>query len=298
MSFNLKQYLKTNKELIDIELNRYLPNLNEKPSKLHEAMRYSVLSNGKRIRPILMLETYKAFAGTKNVYPAALSLELVHCFSLIHDDLPTLDNDDFRRGIPTCHKKFGNAMALLAGDALLAHSFYLISTEQSKYTHSDKIVKLIQELSTAASTYGITGGQVYDIMAEKGLIEHNEENLKYIHKYKTGSLIKAAIRMGAILADASEQELKKVSKAAENVGLAFQIKDDVLDVVGDQQTLGKTIGRDKELGKLTYVSIFGMENAISKYQELLKEALQLISFLGAKAETINNLFSFIVNRQY
>ena len=298
MDFNLKHYLINNKEIIDNELNKQLPKLNERPSILHEAMRYSVLSNGKRIRPILMLEVYKALGGNQYVYPAALSLELIHCFSLIHDDLPILDNDDFRRGIPTCHKKFGDAMALLAGDALLAHSFYLVSTEQIKYISSDIVVRLLQEIATASSTYGITGGQVYDILAEKGQIEHNADNLNYIHRYKTGALIKASIRMGAILAGASEDQLSKLTQAAENVGLAFQIKDDVLDEVGDEKALGKTIGRDKELGKLTYISIYGLENAVEKYNELLNEALQLISFLGDKGETLGALFKFIVNRQY
>ncbi len=294
----IKEYLQQQKLLIDQALNDYLPGLTERPEVLHQAMRYSVLSNGKRIRPILLLATYQALNGTANVVPAACSLEFIHCFSLIHDDLPIMDNDDYRRGILTCHKKFGDAIALLAGDALLTHAFQIIAKEQSKYTSASIVVKLIKELAEATSTQGIMGGQAVDILAEKDFTLHCAETLEYIHRQKTAALLVAAVRMGAILAKATDRQLQLLGEAAGKIGLAYQIKDDILDITGDQVLLGKATGRDEALGKLTYPVIYGLDYATARCKELLAEAVSLLDFLGNSGTRLRILFRFLVERRY
>lgn len=296
---DIKVYLKQQKEIIDEAIDKYLPAISEPPTLLHEAMRYSMLSNGKRIRPILFLETSRAL-GLKDtqVLPAAVAIECIHCFSLIHDDLPIIDDDDYRRGILTCHKKYGDAIALLAGDSLLAQAFYILAAEQSKLLDSNIVVALQRELALAASSVKLIGGQVYDILAERGEIEHSIEILSYIHENKTGALLVAAIKMAALAADSDNFYITRLTNAAKKLGLAFQIKDDVLDIIGDEKLLGKTVGRDQTLGKLTYPLFFDIPTAENKCKELLAETLQLIEFLGPQGSILRELFSFIVNREY
>lgn len=261
--------------IIEKKLSSYnkITNDNRIQKSVVEAMNYSLAAGGKRIRPVMLLEFCRLCGGeTKNALPAACAMEMVHTFSLIHDDLPCMDNDDLRRGKPSCHKQFGEAIALLAGDALenLAFQVLAFSKENSPETN----IRLIQELSAAIGVEGMIGGQVIDIENEGG--PSTKEIIQKMYTCKTGALIRASCRMGCIAAGSDEKTLALVSEYAEKVGMAFQIVDDILDVVGLQEDLGKPIGSDATQGKTTYVTLFGLENSKAMAEKLTNEALAIL----------------------
>ncbi len=257
---------------IDQEMDRYLPSSTTYPQALMESMRYSVFAGGKRLRPGLVLVTAKACRATERVAVVpACALEFVHTYSLIHDDLPAMDDDDYRRGKLTNHKVFGEAHAVLAGDALLTLAFELLTT--GELTDAIK-VRLISELAVASGAFGMVGGQAADILQEGRTV--SKRDVEYIHRHKTGALLRASVRMGAICADAAPDLLQALTSYAEAVGLAFQIADDILDVIGDAKTLGKETGADVALQKATWPALFGIEASQAKVDQLTKQALDIL----------------------
>lgn len=265
----LKNHLKSRRELIDSKIEFYLNKL-EYPNVIAEGMRYSVLNGGKRLRPILLLmvlDLYKK--DLKLGIPSAVAIELIHSYSLVHDDLPALDNDDYRRGKLTTHKKFGEAEAILIGDALLTHSFSIVADE-SEGVEASKLLKIIGKISRYAGINGMIGGQMVDIESEKKKV--SLETLEYIHTNKTGKLLKLPVEIGAIISDATKEEYAALEKYSELIGLAFQIKDDILDIEGDFEKIGKPVGSDLELEKTTYPSIFGIEKSKQILKDVVEEA--------------------------
>ena len=264
------------------------------PDELLAAMSYSLFAGGKRIRPVLLLATRAVFPpGGPDPMPAAAALEFVHTFSLIHDDLPAMDNDDFRRGVPTCHKKFGEAMAILAGDALLVDAFAILARH---YQDAGGLMgcRVVAEIALAGGAPGMVGGQVLDLAATGRALDRG--SLEQMHSLKTGALIRAAVRCGAILGAASESELAGLTRYSEHIGLAFQVVDDILDVVSSKEKLGKTPGKDRAQGKTTFVSLLGLEGAKSYAQALTAGAKETLAPFGARAETLRELADFIVIR--
>ena len=273
----LKNYLKTKRELVDSNIEYHLNKL-EYPSVIAEGMRYSVLNGGKRLRPILLLMVLELFNKKIDLgLPIAVAIEMIHSYSLVHDDLPALDNDEYRRGKLTTHKKFGEAEAILIGDALLTHSFSVVADETKGIT-PDKLIKIIGMISRYAGINGMIGGQTVDIESEKKRV--SLETLKYIHENKTGKLIKLPIEIGAIISDATEEEYKALEKYANGIGLAFQIKDDILDIEGDFEKIGKPIGSDLELEKTTYPSIFGIKKSKEILNEVILEAKKSLNIFS------------------
>ena len=282
---DVRAYLRQKQALVDNFLKEYLSSNNNESScldKLHKAMAYSLMAGGKRLRPILAIAGYEA-AGrrSKSIVPAAASLELIHTYSLIHDDLPAMDDDDYRRNKPTNHKVFGEAVAILSGDALLTDAFGIITSIRSK---PEILVDVIKELTLACGSEGMVAGQTADIIFEDRKI--SKKDLFYIHTHKTGALIRASVRIGAIMAEAPPAMLRSLSRYGENVGLAFQIVDDILDVIGTKEELGKSTGADSTRGKNTYPSVFGLEQSKKKAEILIEDALRSIEKLDAKAEQI------------
>ena len=268
---DIKHYLEKVKNQTDQILSRYLPSVDTEPKVLHEAMRYSVMAGGKRLRPVLAFSAYQYCGGDTegedlSIHYAMAALEMVHTYSLIHDDLPCMDDDDLRRGIPTCHVKFGLAAAVLAGDALHDVAFNLLASTGS--------TKVVVELAHALGTTGMIGGQMADVEAEGKDV--TKEEIIQIHTRKTGALIRASVRIGAILADCTDEQLAYLTEYGEKVGLAFQIIDDILDIEGDTLTMGKTVGADAEHLKATYPKAVGMEQAKLDAQQLIDEAVQLV----------------------
>ena len=268
---DIKHYLEKVKNLTDNVLSRYLPSVELEPKILHEAMRYSVMAGGKRLRPVLAYSAYEYCGGETegedlSIHYAMAGLEMVHTYSLIHDDLPCMDDDDLRRGIPTCHVKFGLAAAVLAGDALHDVAFNLLASTGS--------TKVVVELAHALGTTGMIGGQMADVEAEGKEISKDE--IIQIHNRKTGALIRASVRIGALLADCTDEQLANLTLYSEKVGLAFQIIDDILDIEGDTLTMGKTVGSDLNRSKATYPKAVGMEQAKLDAQKLIDEAVQIV----------------------
>lgn len=265
-----RAYLDYGRQLADRLLDRFTPSLDVEPRSLHAAMRYSLMAGGKRLRPILCLAAYEyctreASSHTEAVYRAMAALEMVHTYSLIHDDLPCMDDDDLRRGMPTCHKQFGEALAVLAGDGLHVIAFQLMAETGN--------IRCVRELAEAVGTGGMLGGQVADIEAEGKPV--TRETVIGIHARKTGALIRGAVRIGAILADADESTLERLTAYGERIGLAFQIIDDILDIEGDQRKLGKQIGSDCKNEKATYPGAVGLEQARTDAARLIDESLTL-----------------------
>ncbi|MBD3402462.1 hypothetical protein GF420_06180 [candidate division GN15 bacterium] len=266
------EYLEKNRLLVEDLLRRFLPSEDAKPQSLHRAMRYSTLAGGKRLRPILALAAYQYCGGRpenaeSTIYPAMAALEMVHTYSLIHDDLPCMDDDDLRRGIPTCHKKFGEATAVLAGDALHVVAFQLMAQTGSP--------QAVIELAEAIGTGGMLGGQVADVEAE-GRPSNTEQEVEYIHTHKTGMLIRGSVRIGALLANADRETLDRLTAYGLKIGLAFQIIDDILDIEGDQRKLGKQVGSDTKNQKATYPGVIGMPASKEKASRLIDQALALV----------------------
>jgi geranylgeranyl diphosphate synthase, type II len=291
---NLREYLGRQQQLVDAELGRLVPPETTLPETIHRAMRYSLFAGGKRIRPILCMEAARAVSDSvEGVAAAACSLELIHTYSLIHDDLPALDNDDYRRGKLTNHKVFGDAMAILAGDALLTLAFQVLAGLDAPH---DRKTKLIAELSTAAGTVGgMIGGQVADLEGEGKT--PNPELLESIHRAKTGALLRASLRMGALYAGATEEQYTALSCYGEHIGLAFQIVDDILDVEESSEALGKTAGKDAAQHKITFPAVYGLDTSHRMAEEECARAHQVLAPFGERAARLHELADMIVHRK-
>lgn len=290
----LKHYMEQICHQIDGALSYLLPAKEQRPSQLHEAMHYSVFAGGKRIRPILMAASCEAVGGNiKHVIPAACAMEMIHTYSLIHDDLPAMDDDDFRRGLPTNHKVYGEATAILAGDALLTQAFITLAKPNPAIdmTTQQRVLEIIAQAAGAA---GMVGGQIVDMEAEGQT--PNLETVDYIHRHKTGALILAAIQCGALLGGADRKTFEDLTCFGKAAGLAFQIADDILDIIGDQDQLGKDIGSDQQRGKATYPAVLGLEVSQKRMEELHQQALNILSSYGAKAEPLRQISEYIINR--
>ena len=290
-----KDQLNVYQEIINNELEKYLRKEDVPEKVLNNSMEYSLMASGKRIRPILVIATYKIF--NKNVekcIPYAVAIEMVHNFSLIHDDLPGIDNDDFRHGKPTNHKQFNEATAILAGDGLLNQAYIVIS-EDLKKSNNEELKSKIQVFSEFSNAVDrMIAGEYIDTEYEGKQI--SDDYLEYIHKNKTGALLRLCVRMGAILANVTEKDLERLTSYAEKIGLAFQIKDDILSEEGDEKVLGKPVGNDKELEKCTYVSKYGLDGAKDILEKITKEAIEEVSLYGEKAEFLKQLALYIKNR--
>lgn len=280
-------------EIIDKKLDEYMPICY--PSVIYKAMKYTVTLPGKRLRPVMCLETARMLGGNyKNAIPTACAIEMLHAQSLIHDDLPCMDNDDFRRGKPSNHKIFGEANAVLAGDALLTYAPQLI-IEKSENLNPQQKLMLVHEFVKWGGANALIAGQVADIESEKGNFEKTkEETLKFIHNNKTGALFRLAIRSGAIIANASNSEITNLDKFAQKFGLAFQIYDDIMDEISTFNEMGKTIGKDKASGKLTYVSVYGLSDAKSKFVCLIDECHDIIN--QYRSEIFKEILDKLKNR--
>jgi len=295
---DLKVYMKEQCVRVDAALDRFLPRETELPHSLHKAMRYSVFAGGKRVRPILLLAACQAVGGdTERAVPAACAMEMIHTYSLIHDDLPAMDDDDFRRGNPTSHKVFGDAIAILAGDALLTEAFKL--TSDPKFTggcEPSGLLAVIHEIATCAGSYGMVGGQVIDMESE-GQQDIDLATVQYIHTHKTGALIKASVVAGAILGGAAGQQLAAITRYGEAAGLAFQIADDILDIEGTTAEIGKDAGSDEARGKATYPAVMGLSAAKVEAQAMMDEALRALEVFGAEADALREIARYIVQRR-
>ena len=290
----LPTFFEEDLQSVDAALQRLLPAETTPPSSIHKAMRYSVFAGGKRVRPILCLESARIFASdvAPSMYPAC-AIEFIHTYSLIHDDLPALDNDDLRRGKPTCHKQFGEAIAILAGDALLTLAFETIGAAP---VDAERRVNMLAEISTSAGTVnGMVGGQVADLEAEGKSV--GPEMLEYIHRAKTAALIRAAITAGAICAGASHEDVARLRRFGETIGWAFQVTDDILDVEESSAALGKTAGKDIAQQKATYPSVFGLERSHQIAKELSEKAIAELDTYGARATRLREIAEFLVHRR-
>ncbi len=298
---SLARYLADRKALIDEVLNRFLPPCDTYPPIIYEAVRYSLFAGGKRIRPILCLAAAEATGKTAGgdlsaILQAACALEMIHTYSLIHDDLPALDNDDYRRGIPTSHKRFGEDIAILAGDALLTEAFKLLSDPGLSSSAKPEIrLEVINIIARAAGIGGMISGQVMDMKAEA---LKPEPNLVYfIHQKKTAELIRASVHTGAILAGAPAEELLALLKYGGKIGLCFQIADDILNAAGDEALLGKAAGSDLARGKATFPAVFGLEESRRMAETLVREAIESLGAFDFQAEPLRGIASFILTRK-
>ena len=291
---NLREYLVQQQRLVDAELDRLVPAESTPPETIHRAMRYSLFAGGKRIRPILCIEAARAVSDSVDgVAAAACALELIHTYSLIHDDLPALDNDDYRRGKLTNHKVFGDAMAILAGDALLTIAFQVLAHLP---VSDDRKARLIAELATASGTVGgMIGGQVADLEGEG--MAPTAALLESIHRAKTGALLRASLRMGAIHAGATDEQYAALSCYGEHIGLAFQIVDDILDVEESSAALGKTAGKDAAQHKITFPAVYGLETSHRMAEEECAHAHQVLAPFGDRAARLHELADMIVHRK-
>lgn len=293
---NIKSYLSSKKTIVDKALDALVPPATMFPTSVHEAMRYSLFAGGKRVRPILAIAAAEALgAKTSGLLPLAGSLELIHTYSLIHDDLPAMDDDDLRRGRPTCHKVFGDATAILAGDGLLNMAFEVMSDpRRTKAVPASRLIGIIKEISTASGVRGMVGGQVVDIESEGKDVDF--PTLEYIHTHKTGALIRASVRIGALYARAGKRQFAALTRYGGLVGLAFQIADDILDITGKQEELGKDIGSDLKKGKKTFPDLFGLEESRLRAKEVSDKAIQSLRDFDRKAEPLRELAKYIVRR--
>jgi geranylgeranyl diphosphate synthase type II len=295
--FDLQAYLADRRQRVDDALGTTLLPDEAEPTSVHRAMRYSVLAGGKRLRPILVIAGAEAVGGAaETVMPAACALELIHTYSLIHDDLPAMDDDDYRRGRLTNHKVFGEAVAILAGDALLTDAFRLIAENAARVAKDPALVRdVIVEVVEAASTRGMVGGQVVDIESEGKTV--TPETLEYIHLHKTAALIRASLRVGAMLGGGRPAELALIGDAGRSLGLAFQIVDDILDVEGTLAELGKSAGSDERKGKATYPAVHGIEASREEARRLIGLAKQPLARLGAGAVPLCALADYVFERR-
>jgi geranylgeranyl diphosphate synthase, type II len=291
----LKETLQQGQQLTDMALERLIPAVTERPTSIHKAMRHSVFAGGKRIRPILCMEAARMAAGSlpTGVEDLGSALEMLHTYSLIHDDLPALDNDDLRRGRPTCHKVFGEALAILAGDALQTRAYEVLARLNCP---AEARVRIVEEIAHGTGTIdGMIGGQVVDLESEHA--KPDLPTLEYIHRAKTAALISASVATGGIYAGASADQINKLRSFGQSVGLAFQIVDDVLDVTQTSEQLGKTAGKDTAAEKTTYPALFGVEVSLEKADALVEVAFTALEDFGERAETLKSLAKFLVERK-
>ena len=296
-AFDLEAYLKERRLLVDAALDGFLPSEDTRPPSVHRAMRYSVLAGGKRLRPILVIAGAELVgAAPDSVMPTACALEMIHTYSLIHDDLPAMDDDDYRRGRLTNHKVFGDAIAILAGDALLTLAFQLVAQNAALTGVDAKVVcDVVAEIAGAAGTLGMVGGQVVDIESEGKTI--TPEALEYIHIHKTAALLRASLSVGARLGGADAAALAAVGEAGQSLGLAFQIVDDILDVEGSLETLGKTAGSDERKQKVTYPALHGIEASRREARRLIERTKSRLAVFGARSAPVCALADFVVERK-
>ncbi|MFH7029757.1 MAG: geranylgeranyl diphosphate synthase CrtE [Heteroscytonema crispum UTEX LB 1556] len=291
--FNLSAYLKERQQLCEAALEKSITVTY--PEKIYEAMRYSLLAGGKRLRPIICLATCEMTGGTiEMAMPTACALEMIHTMSLIHDDLPAMDNDDYRRGKLTNHKVYGEDVAILAGDGLLAYAFEYVAAK-TQNVPPERVLQVIARLGKALGAAGLVGGQVLDLESE-GKSDITLETLNFIHNHKTGALLEASVVCGGILAGASSENLQKLSRYSQNIGLAFQIVDDILDITATKEQLGKTAGKDEQAQKVTYPKLWGIEESRSKVQELIEAACAELEPFGKLAQPLIGLADFIASR--
>jgi len=291
----LEEYLETKKKIVDRALEEYLPKRDGFSSEISESMRYTLFAGGKRIRPVLCMASAETVGGSANtVLPVACAIEMIHTYSLIHDDLPSMDDDDYRRGKPSNHKAFGEGVAVLAGDALLTEAFCLLSGRTPGIS-PEKSLSIIHEISTTAGFQGMIGGQMADLRAEGK--EVDMERVNYIHTHKTQALITVSIRAGAIVASASEDDMNALSEYGRKTGLAFQIADDILDIESCREILGKDTGSDEGSKKATYPALIGLKESKEKTRKLVEDALSDISRFDEKAEPLRMIARFIAERK-
>ncbi len=275
----------------------YLPKEEGYQKTVLEAMNYSINAGGKRLRPVLMNEMFHLFGGQGNVCePFMAAMEMIHTYSLVHDDLPAMDNDMLRRGMPTTHAKYGEDIAILAGDGLLNYAYETAIRALRDFPENPNTAKALLVLAEKAGIYGMVGGQVVDVESED-LSTIEKEKLDFIYRLKTGALLEASMMIGAILAGASEENVAKVQQAAAKIGMAFQIRDDILDVVGDEQQLGKPIGSDERNSKTTYVTYAGLDQAERDVETLSEEAIELLEEMGIRDEFLEKLIMYLVKRE-
>lgn len=285
-------------EEINRIIEKYLPAEEGYQKTIFEAMNYSVRAGGKRIRPMLMQETYRMFGGDETIIePFMAAMEMIHTYSLVHDDLPAMDNDEYRRGKKTTHAVYGEAMGILAGDALLNYAFETATCAFEMQSTNPNIGKALRVLAQKAGVYGMVGGQVVDVEADKrGETSISREKLDFIYRLKTGALIESSMKIGAILAGACEEDLNRVEQVASKVGLAFQIQDDILDVTSTLEVLGKPIGSDEKNQKSTYVTYEGLEQSAKDVARLSEEASQILSSIGREDAFLQDLIQYLVHR--
>ena len=281
---------------VDAALDGRLPRADEPPPTIHEAMRYSVFAGGKRLRPMLALFGCEAVGGQlDDAMPAAVALELIHTYSLVHDDLPAMDDDDFRRGRPTCHKVYGEAVAILAGDALLTHAFQVLADPTDMGVPAARRLQIVAEIGAAAGSVGMVGGQTMDIQAEGKALD--PATLLTLHSKKTGALLRASLRVGGLAGGADDAAMASLTRYGERLGLAFQIVDDILDIEGSSAEMGKTAGSDLRKHKATYPAVFGLEASRREAARLLAEAREAVRPLGEAATTLLALADFVGRRR-
>ena len=292
---NLEPYLKSRQKRIDRALERYLPKEKTRPPTIHKAMRYSLFAGGKRLRPILCLAAAETCGGKiDNGLPLACALECIHTYSLVHDDLPSMDNDDFRRGRPTCHKVFGDGIAVLAGDALLTIAFEIVS--RVKFSPRYNLSILLREIAVAAGSRKLIAGQVADLEAEGRNIDMM--GLRYIHENKTAAILTTSVRLGAMSAGANPKDLDAITKFGRALGLAFQIIDDILDVTQTSEKLGKSAGKDAAAKKATYPAVIGLKKSRLEAKRLTHRAHNALSIFDGKAEALHALANYLLEREY
>ena len=293
---NLKAYLVTRQKLIDRALNTYLPKANKKPTTLHQAMRYSLFAGGKRLRPILCVAAAEACRGKiDDAVPLACAIECIHTYSLVHDDLPSMDNDDFRRGRPTCHKVFGEGIAVLAGDALLTIAFEIVSRAKARSRYD--MSTLLREIAVAAGSQKLIAGQVADLEAEGKKVKRRE--LRFIHENKTAAILQSSVRLGAMSANADARKLAAITQFGQRLGLAFQVIDDILDVTQTSEILGKSAGKDQAAKKATYPAVIGLQESRVEARRLTRDAHKALSiFSNRDAETLHALANYLLEREY
>lgn len=297
MSFNMEHFtqeLMTRKAYIETYLGKLLGDGSPNESLIHQAMYYAVLNGGKRLRPIMVMEGAMIAGGrAEQVMPTACAIEMIHSYSLVHDDLPAMDDDDFRRGQPTCHKVFGEANAILTGDALLTAAFEVMADNALiDGIELKNVVRVIREVAHAAGSQGMIGGQVMDLDADK----NQAFDLSVLHSLKTGEMFKASLRAGAILSQMDEAGLDALTQFGHHFGLAFQITDDILDVTGDQNLIGKPVGSDEKNVRTTYISLFGVEGSKEKAEHSVQACLESLAIFGAEAEFLRDLARFTLSR--
>jgi geranylgeranyl diphosphate synthase type II len=290
---DIRDYLKEKKKLIDSFLEEYFRE-KTRPYVLSDSMFYSLSAGGKRIRPVLCLSSYEACGGRpEDIVQYASALEMIHTYSLIHDDLPAMDNDDLRRGKPTNHKVFGEAVAILAGDALFTEAFSILSVPRPPVTAED-LLKAVKEIAEASGMRGMVAGQVQDILSENS--GPDEETLKFIHLHKTAALLSASVRTGAVLSGVEDRRSAAIAEYGQKIGLAFQVIDDILDIEGDTDVIGKPIGSDEKKNKLTYPRIYGLPKSRSIAEQLIADAVASLSVFSSEADPLREIALYLLKR--